>query len=205
MSRDINRRQFIGAVGTGAAALGAGALGFRSSPLAARQAAGPIKHWAWMRGETDPLDDWKRKLASMKASGIDAILISGNAEFYRRVVPAANDEGLELHAWQFTMMRGGNTDAHPEWYAVSRSGKSTATDPPYVDYYTFMCPSREPVREHLAGVFGELSEIPNLGSVHLDYIRYPDVILPVALWPRYNLVQDKEYPDFDFCYCAVCR
>ncbi len=44
-----------------------------------------------------------------------------------------------------------------------------------------------------------------LGSYHLDYIRYPDVILPVALWPKYNLVQDKEYPEFDFCYCDVCR
>jgi hypothetical protein len=109
-------------------------------------------------------------------------------------------------AANFTTSTGGeNTTVHPEWYAVSRSGKSTADQPPYVDYYKFLCPSREPVREYLAGLVGELSSVPGLGSVHLDYIRYPDVILPVALWPKYNLVQDKEYPDFDFCYCVVCR
>ena len=67
-----------------------------------------------------------------------------------------------------------------------------------------MCPSRDEVREYLRTVAG-LAAVDNLGSVHLDYIRYPDVILPIALWPKYNLVQDKEYPDFDFCYCDVCR
>jgi len=41
--------------------------------------------------------------------------------------------------------------------------------------------------------------------VHLDYVRHADVILPVGLWSRYGLVQDREYPEFDFCYCEVCR
>jgi uncharacterized lipoprotein YddW (UPF0748 family) len=103
------------------------------------------------------------------------------------------------------MMRGEHTSTHPEWYAVSRSGASTATKPPYVDYYKFMCPSRDEVRQYLRGIVGELASVDGLASVHLDYIRVPDVILPVALWPKYNLVQDKEYPDFDFCYCQVCR
>ena len=103
------------------------------------------------------------------------------------------------------MMRGENVKAHPEWYAVSRSGVSTATKPPYVDYYKFMCPSRQEVRAYLREVVREIASVDGLTSVHLDYIRYPDVILPVALWPKYNLVQDREYPDFDFCYCDVCR
>jgi uncharacterized lipoprotein YddW (UPF0748 family) len=42
-------------------------------------------------------------------------------------------------------------------------------------------------------------------GVHLDYIRYPDVILPRGLWEKYDLVQDTELPQFDFCYCDVCR
>jgi uncharacterized lipoprotein YddW (UPF0748 family) len=158
-----------------------------------------------MRGSTTPLDTWRRKLASLRAAGIDAVLISGTREFFRAHVPVAHDEGLELHAWLFTMMRGEHTAAHPDWYAVSRSGVSTALKPPYVDYYKFMCPSRDEVRASLLGVVRELAQVDGLGSVHLDYIRYPDVILPIALWPKYNLVQDKEYPDFDFCYCQVCR
>jgi uncharacterized lipoprotein YddW (UPF0748 family) len=31
------------------------------------------------------------------------------------------------------------------------------------------------------------------------------VILPVGLWSKYDLVQDREYAEFDFCYCDVCR
>jgi uncharacterized lipoprotein YddW (UPF0748 family) len=68
-----------------------------------------------------------------------------------------------------------------------------------------MCPSRDEVREYLRGVVGQLAAVDGITSIHLDYIRYPDVILPVALWPKYDLVQDKEYPQFDYCYCEVCR
>ena len=35
--------------------------------------------------------------------------------------------------------------------------------------------------------------------------KYPDVILPRALWKKYDLVQDEELPAFDTCYCEVCR
>ncbi len=163
------------------------------------------KHWAWMKAEFQDVDAWRRQLAALKAAGFDAILMNGEAESYRRFVPLVREEGLELHAWMFTMMRGENIEAHPEWYAVSRSGVSTATKPPYVPYYKFMCPSRPEVRAYLRDFVRGLAAVDGLSSIHLDYIRYPDVILPVALWPKYNLVQDKEYPDFDFCYCDVCR
>jgi uncharacterized lipoprotein YddW (UPF0748 family) len=202
---DMNRRDFLVGAGRGAAVLGGDAMAGAFSTLLSRAGGGPRKHWAWLRGEVKSLDDWRRSLARMKAAGIDAILIGGNAEFYRRAVPAAAAEGLELHAWIFTMMRGEHLKTHPDWYAVSRAGVSTAVNPPYVDYYRFMCPSRDEVRQWLAGYVRELAAIDGLASVHLDYIRYPDVILPVALWPKYNLVQDREHPEFDFCYCAVCR
>jgi uncharacterized lipoprotein YddW (UPF0748 family) len=203
----MDRRTFLGSI-AGAGATVLGWPGLRTAP--ANQAPGrprpaPLKHWAWMRGRTSPLDDWRRRLAVLKAGGIDAILISGSADFYRTAVPAAAAEGLELHAWIFTMMRGDHVAAHPEWYAVSRSGPSTAVKPPYVDYYRFMCPSRDDVRASLVKLVDELASIDGLASVHLDYVRYPDVILPIALWPKYNLVQDREYPDFDYCYCDVCR
>jgi uncharacterized lipoprotein YddW (UPF0748 family) len=191
----VNRRDFLGTL---AAGLSLSLIG-EAQPKPAR------KNWAWMRGDVKDVTAWRRMLASLKRTGFDAILIGGNADFYRKHVPLAREEGLELHAWMFTMMRGENIAAHPEWYAVSRSGVSTAKKPPYVDYYKFMCPSRPQVREYLRGVVADIAAVDGLGSVHLDYIRYPDVILPVALWPKYKLVQDKEYPDFDFCYCNVCR
>jgi uncharacterized lipoprotein YddW (UPF0748 family) len=192
----MNRREFLGVV----------AAGLAVPAERARQAKPrPLKNWAWMRGEVKNVDEWRRTLAGLKASGFDAILIGGGSDFYRKHAPLVRQEGLELHAWMFTMMRGENVEPHPEWYAVSRSGVSTAKKPPYVDYYKFMCPSRDEVRSYLRGVVREIASVDGLTSVHLDYIRYPDVILPVALWPKYDLVQDREYPDFDFCYCEVCR
>ena len=201
----MDRREFLTALGVGAVVLG----GQSVTPPVLVRAPGRAKNWAWLRGVTveDRFvpDLFRRSLARMKGFGIDAVLISGATEFYRRAAPAAAAEGVELHAWMFTMMRGEHVAAHPEWYAVSRSGVSTAVKPPYVDYYKFMCPSRDEVRQAVLATVRELAQVEGLASIHLDYIRYPDVILPIALWPKYNLVQDKEYPDFDFCYCAVCR
>ncbi|MCK5729909.1 MAG: hypothetical protein KAH68_02465, partial [Draconibacterium sp.] len=42
-------------------------------------------------------------------------------------------------------------------------------------------------------------------GVHLDYIRYCDVILPVSLWGKYDIEQTTELPEYDFCYCETCR
>lgn len=194
--RRVDRREFLGVMAGGLALPAV----WRSG-----QTAQPRKNWAWMRGEITDVDAWRRSLAAMKTAGFDAVLISGDTDFYRRHVPIARQEGLEIHAWMFTMMRPENVAAHPEWYAVSRSGNSAATNPPYVSYYKFMCPSRDEVRRYLRGVVEDIASVEGLSSIHLDYIRYPDVILPVALWPKYKLVQDREYPDFDFCYCEVCR
>jgi uncharacterized lipoprotein YddW (UPF0748 family) len=204
----MNRRQFLASACTGAALLGTRLLARdRSAADGPARSAGAakLKNWAWMRGEVGSLDDWKRTLSEMRGFGIDAVLIGGNADFYRAHAAPAKDEGIDVHAWIFTMMRGENVKTHPEWYAVSRKGVSTAQKPPYVDYYRFMCPSRDEVRDYLRGYVRELASVEGLAGVHLDYIRYPDVILPVALWPKYNLVQDKEYPEFDFCYCSACR
>ena len=203
----MNRRRFLQVLGSGAALASLPVdrkiVAFAGCPCL--DPGSPLKNWAWMRGDIKSMDEWRRKLAEMRAAGIHAILIGGSAEFYRKAVPVVRQEGLEIHAWIFTMMRGEHVKTHPDWYAVSRKGISTAEKPPYVDYYRFLCPSREEVRQQLLGYMRELAEIDGLASVHLDYIRYPDVILPVALWPKYKLVQDKEYPEFDFCYCRFCR
>jgi uncharacterized lipoprotein YddW (UPF0748 family) len=42
-------------------------------------------------------------------------------------------------------------------------------------------------------------------GIHLDYIRYCDVILPINLWDNYGIEQNKELPEYDFCYCETCR
>ncbi|KPK01737.1 MAG: hypothetical protein AMS20_13060, partial [Gemmatimonas sp. SG8_28] len=112
------------------------------------------------------------------------------------------------HRWTWILNR--NSDAwvkqhRPEWFTVSRNGESSLEHPPYVPYYQWLCPTRWPVREYLRGLVDGIARDPAVDGVHLDYIRHSDVILPVGLWSTYDLLQDREYPEFDFCYCDVCR
>lgn len=162
----------------------------------------------WIDDDYTTGDEWKRAFERMRKAGITMVLPNVSHEKLKTlntIVPLAADEGLDVHVWRVVMMNAQPLKEHPDWYAVSRSGHSTAVKPPYVDYYRFMCPSRPEVQEYLRAQIRELAAVPGITSVHLDYIRFPDVILPVGLWQKYNLVQDKEYPDFDFCYCEVCR
>jgi uncharacterized lipoprotein YddW (UPF0748 family) len=166
-----------------------------------------FRNGTWIGGHVGDgsIEDWRRKFASLRAANIDAVLLQLDAAQLAPLIPVAADEGIEIHAWMATMMQAGMEDEHHEWYVVNRNGDSAADKPAYVDYYKFMCPSRKPVLEHLEKQVAELASIEGLGSVHLDYIRYPDVILPIQLWDKYGIVQDKEYPEYDYCYCEVCR
>jgi hypothetical protein len=177
-----------------------------SQPGALRRQSG-TKNWAWVHGGRErSADEWKRAFAIANDAGIDALLVSGGS--IETLAPIAHSEGLEFHRWIWTLNRSGDREVkevHPEWFSVSRNGESSLEKPPYVGYYQWLCPSRPEVREYLRGVVERLARQPGLDGVHLDYIRHPDVILPIGLWSKYDLVQDREYPEFDFCYCEVCR
>ncbi len=211
----MNRKAFIKLLGAGAVGVAGGAMlrcagDSESSPAVDTPAASSgsaAKHWAWM-GEGNEgwtLDQWKQQLGMMREAGIGAVLFHEGIKILRDLIPAARQLGIEPHIWNVTMMEGGLEEEHPEWYVVNRDGESAGDKPAYVDYYKFMCPSREPVRQFLTEQIGALAQIEGVASIHLDYIRYPDVILPVSLWPKYGIVQDKEYPPYDYCYCDVCR
>jgi len=162
-------------------------------------------HWTWSSvAAGDSTDDLKRRFAEIRAAGIGGVLLGGASANACRL---AREEGLIVHAWTWTMCRGGDDllQGHPDWFVVSRDGRSAADHPPYVPYYHFLCPSRPEVRQYLRREFASVAAIEGLTGVHLDYIRFPDVILPRALWEKYGLVQDEELPSFDFCYCEVCR
>ena len=202
----MKRREFIETTSRGMLGLGLlskGALACSSTSQAKR----PVKNWTWVHGAGEiGLDEWQRRFARVREAGIHAVLVSGgDAE---TLSSTAHAEGLEFHRWIWVLNRSADTWAkenHPEWFTVSRSGESSLDHPPYVDYYQWVCPTRPPVREYLRGVVSELAREPAIDGVHLDYIRHCDVILPVGLWSKYDLVQDREYPEFDFCYCEVCR
>lgn len=205
----MKRREFVLNAGGGALGLGLLGWGVLSSPFPAT--FGPPRSdfsgWLWIgrRPEKSPAE-WQALFSRLYEAGFCGVLVGG--AFDQAMVDTAHAAGLEYHRWMWILNRPGDTWArenHPEWFTVSRSGDSTLDVPPYVDYYRWVCPSRAAVREYLRDLIDEAAAKPGLDGIHLDYIRYPDVILPRGLWERYGLVQDRELPEYDFCYCEECR
>jgi len=63
-----------------------------------------------------------------------------------------------------------------------------------------MCPALPEVREYIKKKVASYCEVEGLNGIAIDYHRFVDVILPTTLWSRYVIVQDREYPEFDFGY-----
>lgn len=205
----MNRREYLEAAGLGTLGLMMAPtwIGCQQTAETPLEPSISFRHGTWIGGDVGEgsIDEWKAKFAELRAAGIDAVLLQKGPDALPPLIAAAAEEGIGVHAWMPTMMQGGMEEEHHEWYVVNRLGDSAADKPAYVDYYKFMCPSREPVLEYLKNQVRDLALIDGLKSVHLDYIRYPDVILPIELWEKYGIVQDREYPDYDYCYCDVCR
>jgi len=210
----------LAAVGDGPGSAAGHAPSTRPGPGAAT-GLGP--HWIWSGPNLhESADGWRREFARMKAAGIGAVLLTvynGHRAFFRsriaamaaprleELLPLARAAGLAVHGWMWTLPCNDPAiqERHPDWYVVNGRGESARTHPAYVPYYRFLCPNRAGVREHIRRIVADLSAVEGLAGVHLDYIRYPDVILPVGLQPKYGIVQDREYPQYDYCYCEVCR
>jgi uncharacterized lipoprotein YddW (UPF0748 family) len=163
--------------------------------------------YAWMSGPGEANDaELNTQFTDLKKKGIIGLMYSAGQDpaTYRRVGKIVKKTGLEFYAWIPTMIQNNNPEIKPEWYAVNGLGQSALDKPAYVDYYHFVCPNREEFYKYLEGMYGRIADIPEVDGIHLDYIRYPDVILARGLWKKYGLVMEREYPQFDYCYCDKC-
>jgi uncharacterized lipoprotein YddW (UPF0748 family) len=215
----VNRRRFLRSTALSAAALA-------TSPLIAHALpprTDATKNWTWITlNPSRSVDEWKRMFAGVRQAGIRAILpeiYDGRHAYFSsqrlpvqndmlgRILPLARAEELEVHAWMWCMpcMLPEIIRQHPDWYNVNAKGESAVDKPAYVDYYRFLDPGRPEVREWVQGTVMELAGIVELNGIHLDYIRHPDAILPKGLWSKYNIVQDKVYPPYDYGYSAYER
>jgi len=163
----VRRRDFLKTTG-GAIALG-GLVGC-AAPTDAQSREFSV--WSWVHGGRDYDDaEWRRRFARLKNAGFGAVLVGGGD--IGRVSDAAHAEGLEYHSWFWTLNRPGDAwaqDNHPEWFTVSRNGDSSLNMPPYVGYYKWVCPTREPVRRYLRGLVDDLALDSRVDGVHLDYV-----------------------------------
>ena len=195
----LDRRDFL-------ELLAATLVGARFGP--GLQSRDDFRAWVWFHASR-PNDSayWRRRMMKLRDAGITGVLVEGSNTGTKVIADAAHQAGIEFHRWIFTNYRFFDTRAkreHPEWFSVSRNGDSSLTKPPYVPQYNWFCPTREPVRQYLRDIVDGIARRPEVDGVHLDYIRFIDVILPRGLWSRYNIVQDREYAQYDFCYCNVC-
>jgi uncharacterized lipoprotein YddW (UPF0748 family) len=176
------------------------------------------KTWIWLHPvEHLSLDELKEELSRIKLSGVDAILVlcyNGRHAYYgshlvpvknaflERILPLAKSQDLEVHAWIFSLICNMDSiiKSHQDWFTINRNLKSSCEEPPYVNYYRWLCPSQPEVVQFVQNIVRELCQYSELAGIQLDYIRYPDVILPKSLQRKYGLVQDQELPEFDFCY-----
>lgn len=184
------------------------------------------KVWAWVSGKYDmPAEKLEHYFSKCAEVGIDAIIMechsgypvildstsfrdSAALEILRKAVPYAEKYGVELHAWMWTTNRTEKhlREAHPDWYQVNAQGESCLDIKLYNrEHYRWLCPSQPEATEYLKDRVRELAEIEGLAGIHMDFIRYPDAILPYALHESRGVVQDKVYPLWDFCYCDDCR
>jgi uncharacterized lipoprotein YddW (UPF0748 family) len=219
----MKKREFLRALGLGALGFASGSVISSQKYLLARAGGHARKYWAWMTTDAGASpEELKKRFAVIRGAGIEAILpeiydsrhayyaskrLPVEEPWLETILPLAKSEGLEVHGWIWSMpcnIEEVRRD-HPEWFAVNRRGESAAEKPAYVGYYKFLCPSHIEVQEFLKANVAELCGYETLDGIHLDYIRYPDVILPAAIQPRYGLTQDRQYPEFDYCYCSLCR
>ncbi len=215
----MNKRQFIKR--TTAAMLGLSVAG--SIPLPLLGGHDKSKDWIWLRPQPETTtDEWHGIFSTIKSAGIDAVFaqvydganplfehdaLESKALLLEKIIPIAHEHQLELHGWMWTMICNNKTilKEHKDWYAVNRKGQSAVKKPAYVDYYKFLCPRHPEVKRFVQNNVKNLANVKGLDGVHLDYVRQPDVILAEALQPKYNIVQDKEYPEYDYCYSDICR
>ncbi len=175
--------------------------------LAGCQPKNKIPVYAWVGGPGEKTDkELIREFRDLNRKGIDGVMYNGgqDASTYERVGVFAKKAGLEFHAWIPTMIQSKEGLLDSSLYAVNGLGQSAWIHPAYVSYYKFLCPEREEVYDFLENMYAKVADVLEVDGIHLDYIRFPDVILARGLWDKYGLVMDREYPQFDYCYCDTC-
>ncbi len=220
----MHKREFLKLAGLGTFAFSGMANAFRGMAAPHEPSKSLPRTWLWMRGTKTGLPDdaWKRQFARLRENGIEAILpevYNGTDALFdhptfpvrerllERLIPLAHEAGLQIHAWMWTMPCNNESIIrdHPDWYAVNGLNEPAHLKPAYVGYYKFLCPCHPEVQDFIQGNVEALAKIEGLDGVHLDYVRLPDVILAEALQPNYNIVQDREYPQYDYSYSTYCR
>ncbi|WP_343565751.1 family 10 glycosylhydrolase [Sphingobacterium sp.] len=162
--------------------------------------------WTWL--DYNLTTNFDSICREMNYLGIDGVMLNAaSPDEYRIAIPIAKKYGIQVIAWLWTMNLEHDRDKilkeHPDWFSVNRNGKSLADTTAYVGYYKFLSPVVPGVKEYIKQKIQSYCEVEGLDGISIDYNRYVDVVLPTTLWPKYNIVQDREYPAWDYGYHPI--
>ena len=162
-----NRRQFLkNSIGTAAAAGFASLPAIANMPVSTDVKKQKNKHWIWINpNQKDEVPVLKKRYKAYYDAGIRGILFEADSEKH---YTEAKNAGLEAHRWNWTMNRGDVLKQHPEWSAISRTGDSCVTKPPYVGYYKWLCPSKPEVQDFLKNEADTILSKNYIDGLHLD-------------------------------------
>lgn len=132
------------------------------------------------------------------SNGIECVNYMTDIPKYERAVKIANKIGIQIYAWIPTLLGVGPNkqwlyDNHPEVYVKTKSGVLSYNHPIYnVEHYKFLCPNNPIVRKFIKEMYANVSKIPGLDGINLDYIRYIEINM------------QKYDANSDTCYCDYC-
>lgn len=166
-----------------------------------------IKVYGWVGapGGSFAADSLAQQMQNLRKHNVSGLFYATGFDVQNATMAAraAKAEGMEFYTWVPALtQRGDHIDS--SWYVVSREGIPANVKPAYAPYYTFLCANREEVYLYLAPKYLALASIEQVDGIHLDYIRFPDVILARGLWDKYGLTMDQQYAPYDYCYCDKC-
>lgn len=129
--------------------------------------------------------------------------LEGYGEYGTNLLQAFVEEGktygIEVHAWVENFFVGYGTsyqdspilNANPSWALYNYDGSIPQRTE---KNYLFMDPANPEVRRYLKDIYVEIVETMDVGSIHLDYIRYPVAKNTTSTSTTNNL--DTGYSDF---------
>jgi uncharacterized lipoprotein YddW (UPF0748 family) len=126
-----------------------------------------------------------------------ALRESAGADTLAQLITQAHEEDLRVHAWVNVLSLASNRD--DRWGRSLLDYPGLDVPPPDRRYYrmgtpaVWLDPAAPGVADRLVATFAELlTRYPELDGLHLDYIRYPDV-LPFVPGSRFGVGLDFGY------------
>jgi uncharacterized lipoprotein YddW (UPF0748 family) len=167
----------------------------------------PIIFGTWLNFSEKTLYEWESFFENFIESGITEYFIHGKRDELQYLIDLTKNMKINIHGWIWTLNRPGDRQniKNIDWYSVNKKGQNSYDMKPYVKYYQWLSPFSTAAMDYVKDNIYNLSKVKGLKSVHLDYVRYCDIFLPITLQNKYKIDQSDEIPEYDFGYHPNAR